>query len=218
MRTSDHALAASREIAAVAEGLAPGTRVEALTNGVETSIFRPVEPTLPPGPRRRLVVPRRLFEKNGVEHFVRAIPYIADRIDVEAVLARRPDVVLVDDIAHTNAPGSRHAKRWQDVEELLAAGPGEPDLTHGLEEHMMARLAGLAPDTRALLRAASALGDLPHDRLLRAITEHEEADLEAGLQEAAEQGILVPEGGNCVRYRFSHDLIRVVVHRRLLVN
>jgi two-component system, OmpR family, sensor histidine kinase KdpD len=43
-------------------------------------------------------------------------------MDVEAVLARAPDVVLVDELAHTNVPGSRHAKRWQDVEELLAAG------------------------------------------------------------------------------------------------
>ena len=86
VRTSDHALAASREIADVAEGLAPGTRVEALTNGVETSLFRPVEPTLPPGERRRLVVPRRLFPKNGVEYFVRAMPYIVDRVDAEAVL------------------------------------------------------------------------------------------------------------------------------------
>ncbi|MEU3512179.1 sensor histidine kinase KdpD [Streptomyces longwoodensis] len=43
-------------------------------------------------------------------------------MDVDAVLARRPRVALVDELAHTNVPGSRHAKRWQDVEELLAAG------------------------------------------------------------------------------------------------
>ncbi|MBP2190048.1 sensor histidine kinase [Nocardia goodfellowii] len=43
-------------------------------------------------------------------------------LDVEAVLARRPGVVLVDELAHTNAPGSAHDKRWQDVEDLLAAG------------------------------------------------------------------------------------------------
>ena len=40
-------------------------------------------------------------------------------LDVDAVLARAPQVVLVDELAHTNAPGSRHAKRWQDVEDLL---------------------------------------------------------------------------------------------------
>lgn len=43
-------------------------------------------------------------------------------LDVDAVLRRDPQVVLVDELAHTNAPGSRNAKRWQDIEELLAAG------------------------------------------------------------------------------------------------
>ncbi|MFD0071664.1 DUF4118 domain-containing protein [Streptomyces sp. NPDC127166] len=43
-------------------------------------------------------------------------------MDVDAVLARKPAVVLVDELAHTNIPGSRNAKRWQDVEELLTAG------------------------------------------------------------------------------------------------
>ncbi|HET6152825.1 MAG TPA: DUF4118 domain-containing protein [Marmoricola sp.] len=43
-------------------------------------------------------------------------------MDLDAVLARRPKVVLVDELAHTNVPGSRHPKRWQDVEELLEAG------------------------------------------------------------------------------------------------
>jgi two-component system sensor histidine kinase KdpD len=43
-------------------------------------------------------------------------------LDVDAVLARRPEVVLVDELAHTNTPGSRNTKRWQDIEELLDAG------------------------------------------------------------------------------------------------
>ncbi|MDI3402446.1 ATP-binding protein [Streptomyces cavernicola] len=46
----------------------------------------------------------------------------ATEMDVDAVLERRPAVALVDELAHANAPGSRNAKRWQDVEELLAAG------------------------------------------------------------------------------------------------
>ncbi len=45
-----------------------------------------------------------------------------EELDLDAVLARRPAVALVDELAHTNAPGSRHPKRWQDVEELLDAG------------------------------------------------------------------------------------------------
>ena len=43
-------------------------------------------------------------------------------MDLDAVLVRRPQIALVDELAHSNAPGSRHEKRWQDVEEILAAG------------------------------------------------------------------------------------------------
>ena len=42
--------------------------------------------------------------------------------DIDAALARKPQLILVDELAHTNAPGSRHPKRWQDIEELLDAG------------------------------------------------------------------------------------------------
>src|SRR6202042_2777970 len=47
---------------------------------------------------------------------------LAEELDLGAVLARGPAVALVDDLAHPNAPGSRHRARWQDVEDLLAAG------------------------------------------------------------------------------------------------
>src|SRR5580704_6580905 len=42
--------------------------------------------------------------------------------DIDAALARKPELLLVDEFAHSNAPGSRHPKRWQDVEELIHAG------------------------------------------------------------------------------------------------
>ncbi len=45
-----------------------------------------------------------------------------DEFDLDAALARRPALLLVDELAHTNVPGSRHGKRWEDVAELLAAG------------------------------------------------------------------------------------------------
>jgi two-component system sensor histidine kinase KdpD len=45
-----------------------------------------------------------------------------EEMDLPAVLARRPDVALVDELAHTNVPGVQHAKRWEDVQDLLAAG------------------------------------------------------------------------------------------------
>jgi len=59
------------------------------------------------------VLPRRALRYRGADF---------TEMDVDAVLARRPDVVLVDELAHTNVPGSRNAKRWQDIQELLAAG------------------------------------------------------------------------------------------------
>jgi two-component system, OmpR family, sensor histidine kinase KdpD len=47
---------------------------------------------------------------------------VFEEMDVEGLLGRKPQLVLVDELAHTNVPGSKHAKRWQDVEELLDAG------------------------------------------------------------------------------------------------
>jgi len=55
----------------------------------------------------------------------RLVPYRGTALkefDLDAALARRPTVILVDELAHSNAEGSRHAKRWQDVMELLDAG------------------------------------------------------------------------------------------------
>lgn len=54
----------------------------------------------------------------GVEYHGRSLP----EFDLDAALARRPALILVDELAHSNVPGSRHPKRWQDVEELLAQG------------------------------------------------------------------------------------------------
>ncbi|WP_432561036.1 DUF4118 domain-containing protein [Kineococcus sp. SYSU DK003] len=59
------------------------------------------------------VLPRRTVVHRGIE--------VAE-LDVEAVLARHPQVAVVDELAHTNAPGSGNAKRWQDVHEILDAG------------------------------------------------------------------------------------------------
>ncbi|MGE8675249.1 MAG: DUF4118 domain-containing protein [Achromobacter kerstersii] len=48
--------------------------------------------------------------------------HVLKEFDLDGALAARPGLVLVDELAHSNAPGSRHAKRWQDIQELLAAG------------------------------------------------------------------------------------------------
>ncbi|MEO3786753.1 DUF4118 domain-containing protein [Actinocorallia sp. B10E7] len=59
------------------------------------------------------IIPRKEMEYRGARF---------TEMDVDAVLRRAPEVALVDELAHTNVPGSRNAKRWQDVEELLEAG------------------------------------------------------------------------------------------------
>ena len=60
------------------------------------------------------IVPRRRVEYRGV---------VVEEMDTDAILARQPAVALVDELAHTNAPGSPRAKRWEDVERP-AATPG----------------------------------------------------------------------------------------------
>jgi two-component system sensor histidine kinase KdpD len=59
------------------------------------------------------VVPRRAVEYREV---------LLTEMDLDSVLTRHPQLVVVDELAHTNAPGSRHPKRWQDIQELLDAG------------------------------------------------------------------------------------------------
>ncbi len=59
------------------------------------------------------VVPLQTIEYRG---------HSFQEMNLDAVIARRPGVALVDELAHTNIPGSRHLKRWQDVEEVLAVG------------------------------------------------------------------------------------------------
>lgn len=58
-------------------------------------------------------IPRKKYEYRGT---------LLEEMDIDAILARRPQLVLVDELAHTNAPGARHPKRYQDVLELLDAG------------------------------------------------------------------------------------------------
>jgi two-component system sensor histidine kinase KdpD len=89
---------------------------QALTDGkdvvvgyVETHGRRETEALLEGLP----LIPRRQVEYRGV---------ILEEMDLDAILARRPQVAVVDELAHSNAPGSRHLKRYQDVQELLDAG------------------------------------------------------------------------------------------------
>jgi two-component system sensor histidine kinase KdpD len=59
------------------------------------------------------IIPKRRQEYRGI---------VLEEIDVDAILARKPQIVLVDELAHTNVPGSRNAKRYQDVQDILSQG------------------------------------------------------------------------------------------------
>ena len=101
-------------------------------------------------------------------------------MDLDGVLARRPRIVLVDELAHTNAPNSRHAKRYQDVEELLNAGI---DVYSTLNvQHLESlndtvfritgvRVSETIPDTFFQLADEIKLVDLPFEELLKRLKE-----------------------------------------------
>jgi two-component system sensor histidine kinase KdpD len=117
------------------------------------------------------VLPRR-----GVEYHGRTI----EEFDLDAALARKPKLIVVDELAHTNAPDSRHPKRWQDVQELLDAGVNvwtALNIQH-LESlaDVVSRITGVAvretvPD-RVLQQAADVvLVDLTPDELIQRLNE-----------------------------------------------
>ncbi|WP_066113972.1 MULTISPECIES: sensor histidine kinase KdpD [unclassified Blastomonas] len=70
------------------------------------------------GETAALLAPFEILPRRAVDHQGHRL----EEFDLDAALARRPGLILVDELAHTNAPGSRHPKRWQDVAELLAEG------------------------------------------------------------------------------------------------
>ena len=93
----------------LSEGIRRHNRGEDVVIGiVETHGRKGIEELVP----ELEAVPRRKLEYKGT---------VFDEMDVDAIIARRPAVVLVDELAHTNIPGSKHRKRYEDVQEILAA-------------------------------------------------------------------------------------------------
>jgi glycosyltransferase involved in cell wall biosynthesis len=158
---ADWLLAASEEIRDVALDLYPHPRAEALTNGVDTALFRPVPPAFPPG-RLRVIVPRRLFAKNGVEYFVRALPLLRSRHDVEALVVgdgpERPRLeALARDLAVDDALRFLGARPNVEMPGLLASASVAvfPSL---MEATSVAALEAMSCGVPV---AASAVGGLP---------------------------------------------------------
>ncbi len=117
------------------------------------------------------LLPRKLVDYRG---------RIFEEMDLEAILARAPKLVLVDELAHTNVPGSRHLKRYQDVQDLLAAGIdvfSTLNIQH-LESlnDVIERIAGIKvretlPDSVLATADEIELIDLPPEDLLKRLAE-----------------------------------------------
>ena len=116
------------------------------------------------------ILPRKAIEHRGIK---------LQEFDLDGALARKPSLILVDELAHTNAPGCRHAKRWQDVKELLDRGfdvYSTLNVQH-LESlnDVVAQITGVTvqetvPDS-VLERADVELVDLPPEELLERLRE-----------------------------------------------
>lgn len=117
------------------------------------------------------IIPPQLIEYKGMR---------LREVDLELIIKRKPEIVLVDELAHTNAPGSRHAKRHQDVEELLNAGIDVyttlnvqhlESLNDIVYQIIGIRVRETVPDT--VLQAAEEIKliDLPPEELLKRLGE-----------------------------------------------
>lgn len=117
------------------------------------------------------VLPRRSLEYRGI---------VVQEMDVDEILRRKPTLVLVDELAHTNAPGSRHAKRHQDVIELLDAGINVYTTLN--VQHLESRADTVAQITGTVIREtvpdsvldtadAVEIVDLPPDELLKRLAD-----------------------------------------------
>ena len=105
---------------------------------------------------------------------------IMHEFDLDAALARRPNLLLVDEYAHTNVPGSRHPKRWQDIDELLDAGINVwttlniqhlESLNDVVQKITKVRVRETVPDTVFDKANEIVLVDFPPDELLKRLAE-----------------------------------------------
>src|SRR5689334_1017941 len=105
---------------------------------------------------------------------------VMKEFDIDAALARRPDLLLVDEYAHTNVPGSRHPKRWQDIDELLGAGIDVwttlniqhlESLNDVVQKISKVKVRETVPDTVFDKADEVVLVDFPPDELLKRLAE-----------------------------------------------
>jgi two-component system sensor histidine kinase KdpD len=117
------------------------------------------------------IIPPQVFQYKGMQ---------LQEVDLDRLIKRKPQIVLVDELAHTNAPGARHAKRYQDVEELLNAGIDVyttvnvqhlESLNDVIFQIMGLRVRETVPDTVIQEADEIKLIDLPPEELLKRLSE-----------------------------------------------
>jgi two-component system sensor histidine kinase KdpD len=122
-----------------------------------------------------LVHGHEVIARREVDH----VGHTLGEMDIDAILERRPALALVDELAHTNAPGSRHPKRYQDVEELLDAGidvystlniQHVESLNDVVASFTRVRVRETVPDS-ILERAEIEVVDIPPDELIERLKE-----------------------------------------------
>jgi len=124
------------------------------------------------------LIPRKTYESKSTS---------VQEMDLDAIIARNPHIVIVDELAHTNAPGSRHAKRYQDVQELLENGINVYTTLN--VQHLESRSETVAQITGIIVRET-----LP-DEIFESADEVELVDLtpEELLQRLSEGKVYTPE-------------------------
>ena len=158
---ADYLLATSEEIRQVALDIFPHPRSEVMTNAVDTDRFAPGDGH-PESGRRRLIVPRRLYLKNGVEYFVRAMPLIVEQVDAEARIVgdgpeRKRLTALAAELGVSDRIEFMGARANDEMPGLL--GSAEIAVIPSLME--ATSIAALEAMSCGLPVAASAVGGLP---------------------------------------------------------
>src|ERR1700751_673918 len=144
------------------------------------------------------VIPRRKLEYRGSAF---------EEMDVDAVLARHPQIALVDEFAHTNVPGSRNEKRWQDVEELLDAGIdviSAVNIQHLESLNDRGEMVDMTPEA---LRRRMAHGNIyPPENIDAALTNYFRSGNLAALRELALLWLADKVDESLQRYRVEHKI------------
>lgn len=163
------------------------------------------------------ILPRRRIEYRGT---------VQEEFDIDLALKRKPSLILVDELAHTNVQGSRHAKRWQDIQELIEAGIDvytTLNVQHVESLHdLVARITGVlvqerVPDSVIENALEIELIDLPPDELIQRLKEgkvYVAAQALSALDNFFRKGNLIALRELALRYTAQHVDMQMMRYRK----